>query len=97
MVDATRSSAPGRGLGRLRRRSATLSMLLASMAARWGEAQALREPALPAAAGPKRRRRARSRSRAREIVASTISALGGERGAPEDVDRAVASAIGPVG
>jgi hypothetical protein len=72
MVDAMRSSDPGRELAALGRADVAAAMLAASAPMRRREADGVRGAALPGVAGRERPRRASSRSRAREIVASTI-------------------------
>jgi len=72
MVDATRSSGPGRELARLGRAGGLVAMLEASVPGRRREADGLRGPASPVCTSRERPRRARSRSRTHEIVASTI-------------------------
>src|SRR5580765_3727403 len=72
MVDAARSSEPGRELARLGRVGDLVAMLEPSRPERRREADGLGGPASPARAVRERPGRASSRNRAREIVASTI-------------------------
>jgi hypothetical protein len=72
MVDAMRSSVPGRELATLGRGGVRSAMLEASASARRREAADLTRAAEPAAAARQRPRRASSRIRTHEIVASTI-------------------------
>ncbi len=72
MIDATRSSVPGRELVCLGRGDGSAAMLEASVPARRRGADGSRGPASPAYASRERPRHARSRSRTREIVASII-------------------------
>src|SRR5438552_2581337 len=86
MVDATRSSEPGRELAALGRADVPAAMLEASAPVRRREANGLRCPAWPGDAGRERPRPVRSRSRAREIVASTILMREAERDRDDGLD-----------
>jgi hypothetical protein len=72
MVDAMRSSVPGRELGTLGRAGVPPAMLEASVAVRRREADAPGRAVARPVRARERPSAARSRSRAREIVASTI-------------------------
>src|SRR5258705_113493 len=72
MVDAVRSSVPGRELGALGRGDVPAAMAAPSASVRRRAADGLFAAASPARAVRERPSPARSRSRTRELVASTI-------------------------
>jgi hypothetical protein len=72
MIDATKSSVPGRELGALGRGDVPAVMAAPSASVRRREADGLFAAATPTRAGRERPSPARSRSRTREIVASII-------------------------
>jgi hypothetical protein len=72
MVDAMRSSEPGRELVVLGRGDVPAAMAAPSVPVRRREADGLDAAALPAQPGRERPSAARSRSRAHEIMAATI-------------------------
>src|SRR5438034_11147252 len=72
MVDALRSSVPGRGLVRLGRRGGRFSLPVAAGSGRRGEAPGSRRPAPPAADESGAAQAGQTAHRTREIEASTI-------------------------